>query len=110
MNNKAILIINGEPNSIFLEIFFKSIKFKKYKCPIVLISSIKLVKNYMHKFKIKKKINLIDSNHLDKIKINNKSINLININLNSYKNTKNSNKFIKKSFDIALSLIKKKKI
>ena len=55
MNSKAILIVNGEPNSIFLEIFFKSLKFKQYKCPIILISSIKLVKNYMHKFKIKKK-------------------------------------------------------
>ena len=110
MNNKAILIINGEPNSIFLEIFFKSIKFKKYKCPIVLISSIKLVKNYMYKFKIKKKINLIDSNNFDQIKINNRSLNLININLKSSKNTKNSNKFIEKSFDIALSLIKKKNL
>ena len=107
MNSKAILIVNGEPNSIFLEIFFKSLKFKKYKCPIILISSIKLVKNYMHKFKIKKKINLIDYNEFDKIKINNKSLNLININLKSSTNIKHSNTFIKKSFDIALSLIKK---
>ena len=26
MNNKPIIIINGEPNSIFLEIFLKSLK------------------------------------------------------------------------------------
>tara|TARA_B100001564_G_C20594342_1_gene649471 strand:+ start:330 stop:1283 length:954 start_codon:yes stop_codon:yes gene_type:complete len=107
MNSKVILIVSGEPNSIFLEIFFKSLKFKKYKCPIILISSIKLVKNYIHKFKIKKKINLINYNEFDKIKINNKSLNLININLKSSKNIKHSNTFIKKSFDIALSLIKK---
>ena len=35
MNYKPIIIVAGEPNSIFLEIFFKSIK-KKYKSPIIL--------------------------------------------------------------------------
>ena len=29
MKNKPIIVINGEPNSVFLEIFFKSIKYKK---------------------------------------------------------------------------------
>ena len=28
MNYKPILIVGGEPNSVFLEIFFKSIKLK----------------------------------------------------------------------------------
>ena len=45
MKNKPILIVSGEPNSIFLEIFFKSLKNKKYKSPIILISSLKLLKN-----------------------------------------------------------------
>ena len=34
MKYKPILIVAGEPNSIFLEIFFKSIKSKKLKSPI----------------------------------------------------------------------------
>ena len=60
MKNEPILIINGEPNSIFIEIFLKSIKFKNYNSPIILISSYKLLKFYMKKFNFKKKINIID--------------------------------------------------
>lgn len=43
MNFNPILIVSGEPNSIFLEIFFKTQK--KYKAinPIILISSKKLL-------------------------------------------------------------------
>ena len=44
MKNKPIIIVNGEPNSIFLEIFLKSLEHKKYKSPIILISSLKLLK------------------------------------------------------------------
>ena len=43
MKNKPIIIVNGEPNSIFLEIFFKALKFKKYNSPILLISSLNLL-------------------------------------------------------------------
>ena len=46
MNYKPIVILNGEPNSVFLEIFFKALK-KKYRSHIILISSIKLLKHYM---------------------------------------------------------------
>ena len=49
MKNKPIIIINGEPNSVFLEIFLKSIKLKKYKSPIVLISSLRLLEYYKKK-------------------------------------------------------------
>ena len=31
MNFNPIIVVAGEPNSIFLEIFFKAIKNKKYK-------------------------------------------------------------------------------
>ena len=37
MKNNHILVISGEPKSIFLEIFFKALKNKKYKSPIILI-------------------------------------------------------------------------
>ena len=47
MNKEPIIIVAGEPNSIFLEIFFKSIKSNKFKCPLVLIVSKKLLKKQM---------------------------------------------------------------
>ena len=110
MKNEPILIINGEPNSIFIEIFLKSIKFKSYNSPIILISSFKLLKFYMKKFNFKKKINIIDYKNYKKEDLKKKSINLINVDLNFSKNykkiSKKSNKFITKSFNIALELIK----
>ena len=53
MKNKPIIIVNGEPNSIFLEIFFKSLKYKRYRSPLILISSLKLLKLQMQKLKFK---------------------------------------------------------
>ena len=42
MNYKPIIIVAGEPNSIFLEIFFKALK-RKIKSPLILIASKKLI-------------------------------------------------------------------
>ena len=107
-----IIIVNGEPNSIFLEIFFKSLKYKKYKSPIILISSLNLVRLQMKKLNFKSKIKLINYKKINNYKLNNKEINLININYKQKKAfekiTKKSNKFIKNSFQIALDLVKKK--
>ena len=55
MSYNPILIVAGEPNSIFLEIFFKSLKKIKIKRPLILIASNKLVKLQMKKLKFKKK-------------------------------------------------------
>ena len=108
MKNKPIIIVNGEPNSIFLEIFLKSLKFKKYKSPIILVSSLKLLKIYMKKINFKKKINIIDIKN--PIVLNN-SINLVDIKFNFSKNLKklsnNSNKFISSCFNTGLTLLKK---
>ena len=109
MKNKPILIVNGEPNSIFLEIFFKSLEYKKFKSPLILISSLKLLKLQMRKLKFKKNIKLVNIRSLDDCKLDNKFINLININLNQKKAfekiSSKSNLFIKNSFDIALKII-----
>ena len=114
MNYNPILIVSGEPNSIFLEIFFKAIKLKKIKSPIILISSENILRKQMKKFKVKNKINLLNYNNLNFKKLNNKSINLININFNQKKPfqkiSKKSNAFIEKSFQIAFEIIRKKKI
>ena len=111
MKNKPIIIINGEPNSIFVEIFFKALNSKKYKSPIILISSIELIKFYIKKFKFKKKIKLIKVNNILESNLDNNSINLININFKFDKKfekiSKKSNIFIEESFNTGLTILKK---
>ena len=111
MKNKPIIILNGEPNSIFLEIFFKSLKNKNYKSPIILVSSYELIKFYMKKLKFSKKINVIDFNNFNNSKLTQNSINLINVKFKLNKNwnkiSKKSNKFIYQSFDLGLKLLNK---
>ena len=110
MNYKPIIIVAGEPNSIFLEIFFKSIKKKKYKSPLILISSIKVLKLQMRRLKYKFKIKLIDYKNLSHTKLEKKCINLINIDYDSNKTfdkiSKNSRTYIEKCFNVALKIIK----
>ncbi len=114
MKYKPILIVAGEPNSIFLEIFFKALKKKKIKSPLILISSQKILKLQMKYFNFKKKIRIIDYQKLQNYKMDNKSINLININYDQNqpfeKISTRSNDFIKKSFSVAFKVIKKYKI
>ena len=42
MKFKPIIIIAGEPNSIFSEIFLKVVRKKKYRSPVILICSKKI--------------------------------------------------------------------
>tara|TARA_B100001175_G_C19429376_1_gene600367 strand:- start:222 stop:1187 length:966 start_codon:yes stop_codon:yes gene_type:complete len=114
MSSNIILIVNGEPNSIFSEIFIKSLNKINIKSPIIYIFSEKLLKLQMKKLKINKKIKSINIKKINDYKLNNNSINLINV---DYKQKKpfekisnKSQKFIKKSFDIAFKIIKKEKI
>ena len=111
MSNEPIIIIGGEPNSIFLEIFFKSIKSTKYRNPIIIIISKDLLISQMEKLGFNYKINLIDENYKDFKKLNNKKINLIDVNYN-FKNTFEkitikSNDYINNCFKIALHVLKK---
>ena len=102
MRNKPILIIPGDPNSVFFEIFFKSLKKTKIKDPLILISSKNLLNYEMRKLKFKKKIRLINLFDLKK-KLDNNSINLIDVKLEN----KKINLYIKNSFDIAFNILKK---
>jgi len=111
MSYKPILIVAGEPNSIFLEIFFKSLKSNRYKSPLILICSKKLLIKQMKRFSFKKKINAIDPINIDNRKLKKNNINLINIklNLNSFskKNTNKSQLYIRECFNVAFKIIKK---
>ncbi len=107
MKNKPILIVSGEPYSIFLEIFFKSLKKKKYKSPLILICCRKNLMSQMKKFKVRKKIKIFNLNDIRKTHINNNFINLINV--NSYKSNRTKNlSYIEECFKIAFNLIEKK--
>ena len=114
MNSNFILVVNGEPNSVFSEIFIKSLNKLNVKTPIVYIFSEKLLKKQMKKLKINKKINLININNLSNYKLKNNFIILINIDYNQKKSfekiSTKSQLFIKKSFDTAFEIIKKEKI
>ena len=109
---KPIIIVAGEPNSIFSEIFFKSFKYRKFKSPIVLIASHKLIRLQMKQLNINKNIRLINLSELKKNRLNNKDINLIDVNFSQTKPfekiSSKSNKYIHKSFDIALEIMNKK--
>ena len=114
MNSKSILIVGGEPNSVFLEIFFKVLESKKILNPLILITSENILKLQMKKLKYKKNIRLIKPKDITKYKLNNKSINLVNVEYNSVnafeKISNKSNLFIKNSFKTAFQILKQNKI
>ena len=111
MNKKPIIIVAGEPNSIFLEIFYKSIKFKSYKSPLIIIVSKELLQAQMKKLGFFFKINTIDINFKKFEKLNNKRINLIDVKYNFNncfeKISIKSNNYIKESFSVGLKILKK---
>ena len=109
MNYKPIIIVAGEPNSIFFELFFKVIK-KKINSPIILIASKKLITKQAKI--LKKKINFDITNEFEIIKKKNnlKKINLIDVDFKQSsgfsKITTKSNHYIANCFDIAIKLLK----
>ena len=114
MSCKPIIIVAGEPNSVFLEIFFKSLKFKKYKSPLIIVCSKKLLQEQMKKLKFNYKINIVDKDFAKLDALNNKQINLIDVNYNFKrcfeKISNKSNNYIKNCFDIALEILKRNKL
>ena len=105
---KPIIIVAGEPNSIFFEIFFKSLK-KTYSSPIILIASHKLLLLQMKKLNYKKKIKLLEFEKISKYILSNKTINLINVKYRFSKPfekiSSKSNNYIERSFDLAFKII-----
>ena len=114
MSCKPIIIVDGEPNSVFLEIFFKSLKFKKYKSPLIIVCSKKLLQEQMKKLKFNYKINIVDKDFAKLDALNNKQINLVDVNYNFKrcfeKISNKSNDYIKNCFDIALKILKRDKL
>ena len=109
MKNKPIIIVAGEPNSIFLEILFKSLKTKKFKSPIILIVSLKTFLLQMKFLNFNHKFVVLDTKYLNFNKIQKDVINIINVNYNSKKTFEKisikSKNYIEKCFNIALHII-----
>jgi 4-hydroxythreonine-4-phosphate dehydrogenase len=109
VNYKPIIIVAGEPNSIFFELFFKVIK-KKIKSPIILIASKKLITKQAKILKNKISYNIINEFEVIKKKNNLKKINLIDVDFKQSsgfsKITPKSNHYIATCFDIAIKLLK----
>ena len=107
---KNIIIVLGEPNSISSEIFLKSINYiKKSKLNFIIIGNYSLFKKQANYLNYKKNINfrLSKLDNLKKTKFN-----FINIDYKQSKpfdlKTNKTDTFIKKSFECAVILLKKK--
>ena len=111
MKIKPIILVSGEPNSIFFEIFFKAVKSNNFKSPLILICCKKLILKEMKKYKFKKNLRILNINKLNLTEIDNKYLNVIDTNLRkSLKKkiqTKYTKKYIENSFNLAFQLIKK---
>ena len=107
---RPIIIILGEPNSISSEIFLKSLNYiKKTKLNFIIIGNYSLLErqaNYLD-FKINVRFKLSEINSLENVKFN-----FINVDYKQSKpfnlKTKNSDTFVKKCFEHAVILLKKK--
>ena len=109
MNYKPIIIVAGEPNSVFFELFFKVIK-KKIKSPIILIASKKIITKQAKILKEKISFNITNEFEIIKKKNILKKINLIDIDFKQIsgfdKISSKSNHYIASCFNIAIKLLK----
>ena len=103
-NYSPTLVISGDVKSIFLEIFFKS--FKIATRPLILIVSKKILKKQMFLLGYKFQLNEIFEQDINKIKLNNKVINFIDVPL---KNENDHRRYLENCFNISLKIIKKNK-
>jgi 4-hydroxythreonine-4-phosphate dehydrogenase len=114
MKVEPIIIVAGEPNSVFLEIFFKSLKNHKYRSPLIIIVSKKLLQEQMKKLGFNFKINTIDKNFNAFKKLNNKNINLIDVKYKFNdcfeKISNKSNNYVEETFKIALKVLNQNKL
>ena len=110
MNFKPIIIVAGEPNSIFFEIFLKVINKNEFKCPIILIASKNIILKQSKILKKKISFNLINESDVIENQYKLKKINLINVDFKQSqafsKISSKSNKYISLCFDIAINLLR----
>ena len=109
MNYRPTIVIAGEPYGVFLEIFFKAKKNNRFKNPIILIASKKLLIQQMKKLNFYFNVKLIDQNKINFNKLSNRDINLINVDFKFKKTfdkiSDKSNSYIANCFQIGLKIL-----
>ena len=101
MNSNPILIVPGEKKSIFFEIFFKAVKSKKFKSPLILVCNKKILDKEIKKYRFNIKIELINLDQITNKRLKKKKLYIIDI-----KNY-NSKNYIQECFLLAFKIIKK---
>ena len=81
MNFRPIIIVAGEPNSVFFEIFCKSVQNNKFKSPIILIGSKRLLDLQIKSLNKKITINTLDFKKIKKNSIFKKKLTLLILNM-----------------------------
>tara|TARA_B100000900_G_scaffold234783_1_gene199330 strand:+ start:409 stop:1395 length:987 start_codon:yes stop_codon:yes gene_type:complete len=117
MKIKPVIVVAGEPYSVFLEIFFKSLRkkdLKSFKKPIILVCSIDLVKAQMKKLNYNYKINKVSMDEIQYLSLNKNQINIYNIDFkfeNSFdKISSKSKNYLNQCFTSALEIVFKYKL
>ena len=100
MNSKPILIIPGETKSIFFEIFFKSLKSRKFNTGLILICNKKKLDKEIKRYNFRRNIDLINTYKIDAKNIKKNKIYLIDVKNKDQKN------YVLDCFDLAFKLIK----
>ena len=100
MNYKPIIIVAGEPNSIFFEIFFKSLRSKSFLSPLILICDKKNLIKEIKKHKFNYVIEQIKLDNINSKKFHRNKIYL------SHVEYQNSYIYVHNCFKVAFKLIK----
>jgi len=110
MKFKPIVVVPGEPNSIFYEIFFKCIENNKIYSPIILITSKKILEYHLKALEFNLRINLLETKKINIKNLNKKKINIIDVNYEGdFKFdiiSNKSKKYINQCFNIGFNLIR----
>ena len=112
MKIKPIIIVAGEPRSIFFEIFFKSIKKLKVKSPIILICCKIELQKFIKKNNIKLNFSFLEKEEILYKKHSLNKINILNVSLKKSNNPKqvkkNSKIYLNECFNQSFELINNK--
>ena len=113
MDKNVILIVAGEPNSVFFEILFKSLKKINQTKAMILIGCKRNLINQAKFFKYKINLNIIDKDNIKDLKKKFNTINLIDVEYKSkkifQKISDDSYEYISKCFKVSFELLKKNK-
>tara|TARA_Y100000816_G_scaffold100037_1_gene69692 strand:- start:1061 stop:1993 length:933 start_codon:yes stop_codon:yes gene_type:complete len=100
VSSSPILIVPGEKKSIFFEIFFKSLRSKVFKSPLILICDKNSLDREVKRYKFKKNIKLIKLEKIYSENLYNNKVYLVHV------KDQYSNVYVHNCFKIAFGLIK----